>query len=76
MVIVLEWQCVAQNIQIGNGGEWVKAMEYKFTIVFGELRDFEQANEYIDKLTEFIDKELTEEWCAFGERVENDGEVH
>lgn len=66
---------MAQNIRIGNGGERVKVMEYKFTIVFDELQDFEQADEYMDKLTEFIDKELTEEWCAFGERVENDGEA-
>lgn len=51
----------------------MKAMEYKFTIIFNDVRDSEQASEYMNKLTGFIDKELTEEWCAFGERVNRDG---
>ena len=54
----------------------MKAMEYKFTIVFDDLRDFEQVDEYTDKIAEFIDSELTKEWCAFVERVNCDGEVH
>ena len=50
-------------------------MEYKFTVVFSDVRDFEQADEYTDKIAEFIDSELTKEWCAFVEKVNRDGEV-
>lgn len=49
-------------------------MHYKFTIIFDDILDAEQAAEYTDKIGEFLDKELTEDWIAFGKIIKEDAE--
>ena len=49
-------------------------MHYKLTIIFDDILDAEQANEYTEKIWEFLDRELTEDWIAFGKIIKEDAE--
>ena len=49
-------------------------MYYKFTIIFTDILDAEQANKYTEKIGEFLDKELTEDWIAFGQIIKDEAE--
>lgn len=49
-------------------------MHYKLTIIFDDIMDLDQADEYTSKIMDFVSDEITEDWIAFGGIVAKEDE--